>query len=222
MSTAPAELTAANLTQLEREDEERQARLAAPDALANAALWYATVAGWPVFPLWPGGKAPRIKSAHEPGSTCTGECGQLGHGLYDATTDPTQVRGWWQQWPQANIGTRTGLRFDVIDVDGPDGYHSLAVMRHSKCPPDCCSIGVCWPDRTCILDHETLGDAHTGGGGRHILIRPTGQGNGAKIAPGIDYRGEGGYIVLAPSLHESGNRYSWIATPDERLLGVAA
>lgn len=204
MSTAPAE-PLHDLAQLERDDEQRRVRLTAPDALANAAAWYATVAGWPVFPLKPRGKTPLTRN-----------------GFKDASTDPEQIKSWWTSTPQANIGTPTGLRFDVIDVDGPDGYRSLAVMRHADCPIGCCDEKVCWPDRTRILGHEVLAGAHTGGGGRHILIPPTGQGNGARIAAGIDYRGVGGYIVLPISVHECGDRYGWITVPDERLVGQAA
>jgi hypothetical protein len=203
VSTAPADLQH-HYDQLERDDEQRRARLAAPDALTLAASWYATVAGWPVFPLKPRGKTPLTRN-----------------GFKDATVDPEQVKAWWAATPQANIGTPTGIRFDVIDVDGPAGYHSLAVMRHADCPPDCCAEKVCWPDRTRILGHAVLAESHTGGGGRHILIPPTGQGNGTRLMPGIDHRGDGGYIVLPVSVHESGERYGWITPPDERLFGQA-
>ena len=47
----------------------------------------------------------------------------------------------------------------------------------------------------------------------------------SKVAPGIDVRGTGGYIVAPPSLHPSGKRYCWsvdsantIATAPEWLL----
>jgi hypothetical protein len=203
VSTAPADLPA-QLAALEHDDEQRRARLTAPDALANAATWYAEH-GWPVFPLKPTGKTPLTRN-----------------GFKDATVDLEQIRAWWTATPQANIGTPTGLRFDVIDVDGPDGYLSLADMWHIGCPPDCCADTVCLPDRTVILGHPVLAMAYTGGGGRHILIAPTGQGNGARLVPGIDVRGAGGYVVLPPSLHETGGRYDWITPPDDRLLKVAA
>lgn len=199
MSTAPADLPA-QFAALEHDDEQRRARLSAPDALANAATWYAEH-GWPVFPLKTQGKTPLTRN-----------------GFKDATVDLEQIRAWWAATPQANIGTPTGLRFDVIDVDGAAGLMSLATLRHDSCPDGCCDNQMCWGTPDEILGLPILAKSYTGGHGRHILIAPTGQGNGAKIMPGIDYRGAGGYIVLPPSLHESGNRYDWITPPDDRLL----
>lgn len=40
-----------------------------------------------------------------------------GHGSKDASTDPETVAYWWQRWPKANIGLRTGDGLVVIDVD---------------------------------------------------------------------------------------------------------
>ncbi|QRY51808.1 bifunctional DNA primase/polymerase [Mycolicibacterium septicum] len=76
--------------------------------LGSAALWYATVAHWAVFPVVPGDKRPMTKN-----------------GLKDATTDPEQVQAWWQRWPEANIGGVTGRQFSVLDIDGPQGFESL-------------------------------------------------------------------------------------------------
>ena len=48
----------------------------------------------------------------------------------------------------------------------------------------------------------------TGSGGRHVLFLPSGLRNSSsRIGPGLDIRGEGGYIVAAPSVHASGRRY---------------
>jgi len=98
--------------QADRDDATREARLTAPDALVNAARWYASQ-GVPVFPLMPGEKKPY------PGS----------RGFKDATTDLSQVNRWWTTNPQANIGVPTGGLFDVIDIDGEQGalsYRELA------------------------------------------------------------------------------------------------
>ena len=79
--------------------------------MLDRALRYAA-AGWPVFPLAPGEKVPLVKSAHGKGDTCRGECGKLGHGLYDATCDERTIRNWWGDdgEPGANIGLRAGVR----------------------------------------------------------------------------------------------------------------
>jgi hypothetical protein len=78
-----------------------------PPNLKDAALYYATHYGWPVFPLKPKGKAPLTKN-----------------GFKDATTDVNLINLWWCSWPHANVGIPTGIHFDVIDVDPPRGWES--------------------------------------------------------------------------------------------------
>lgn len=163
-----------------------------PDAAAlrNAARYYATQ-GWPVFPCLPGGKAPLTK-----------------RGLYDATVDLDQVDQWWSAWPLANIGLPTGLRFDVIDIDAPDGFFSFQslITRYGAqgYPPP-----------------EVLAVSYTGSGGRHLLVpAQQGVGNGAGLAPGVDYRGRGGYIVAPPSALHGAGTYQWIKAPGMGLVSV--
>lgn len=60
----------------------------------------------------------------------------------------------------------------------------------------------------------------TGGGGQHLLYKHPGHEirNGANLMPGIDFRGDGGYIVAPPSMHSSGRRYEWdLGEPDEPI-----
>src|SRR6516165_4849410 len=81
-------------------------------ALLDAALNYAKL-GWKVFPLVPGQKRPLTM-----------------HGSKDATSNPDQIRAWWTQNPDANIGVATGSvsGIVVLDVDcknDKDGYASL-------------------------------------------------------------------------------------------------
>jgi hypothetical protein len=48
--------------------------------------------------------------------------------------------------------------------------------------------------------------------GRHLIFRWPGidvRNSASRIAPGIDVRANGGYIVCAPSVHPSGKRYCW-------------
>ncbi len=129
------------------------------------------------------------------------------HGLKDATTD-TQVIGlWWKNWPEANIGIPTGFAtgFDVLDVDPRHGGdESLAELEieHGKLP-------------------ETV-EALTGGGGRHILFKHRdGVHNSEGRRAGLDVRGEGGYVIVAPSLHKTGGTYEWelSSRPGEVDLG---
>lgn len=151
-------------------------RLAAAPAatLLGAALWYAEQ-GLHVFPLQPNVKVPH------PGT----------RGCKDATTDPEQVRAWWQQWPNSNVGIATGHTVDVIDFDGLPGHVSW---------------GKAFPDPA-----DPWGGAHLLGtvstprpGGLHAYVPATGYGNRAggrkAMPPGVDYRGLGGYVLAPPSV----------------------
>lgn len=141
--------------------------------------------GWLVFPCQPRGKQPATA-----------------HGLHDATTDPDQITAWWTRTPDANIaiatGTRSGLY--VIDIDGPDGEATLELLEemHGALPVTVMAI--------------------TGGDGwHHLYAHPGGElrNTAGKLGPGIDTRGDGGYIIAPPSIHESGQPYEWAAGPDD-------
>jgi hypothetical protein len=109
-----------------------------------------------------------------------------------ASTSPAQVARWWQRWPTANVGLATGRRFDVLDVDGPEGEGELRALAQAGAVPGGGPL------------------ARTGGGGWHVLLAPTGAGNRAGLRPGLDWRGRGGLIVAPPSVHRSGRRYRWV------------
>jgi Bifunctional DNA primase/polymerase, N-terminal len=168
-----------------------------PD-LPERALDYAQ-RGIPVLPLH--GKLPRIPAAHPPGDPlygqCKGECGQLGHGVHDATCDPGQVRKLWRRWPGANVGLRTGVLFDVIDVDGTQGRDSLQrfLTKHAGAVP----IG--GPR------------VRTGSGaGWHLYVAPTGLPDRIGVLEGVDYRAADRYVVAPPSRHSAtGRPYVWYA-----------
>jgi len=74
-------------------------------------------------------------------------------------------------------------------------------------------------------EHEALPEtlvAQTGGGGRHYFFKyPKGglKNSAGKFAPGIDTRGDGGYVIVEPSNHISGGSYRWLnPEPDETEL----
>jgi hypothetical protein len=159
---------------VDAEQAATEARLNAPGALLNAALWYASQ-GLRVFPVRPGLKTPLT-----------------GHGFKDASTDPEKIRNWWAWHPDANIGLPTGYQFDVLDIDGPKGHQSLAELR-----------------ATGLLDEPTIGFATTPHG-THLYYPPSGDGNTTALAPGIDYRGMGGYVLATPSRLADGGVYRWI------------
>lgn len=223
-------LTPEQIARMDAEDDEKHAKLRAPDALAKAARWYGQQ-GIAVFPLRPGGKAPLFKKVHATTAEqkeCAGRCGKDGHGLYDATTDPDTLARWWSDTPQANIGLRTGLQVDVIDVDGPVGMLTYTQgILHGACPEGCCDSSHCPGDGGITMRELAGGDvlaiAQTRGenGGLHLYVKPTGDNNGTNIMPGIDYRGDGGYVVAPPSRGHLG-LYTWQQPLTAAVIEAAA
>ena len=154
--------------------------------------------GWFVFPL---------HSVNDLGQCTCGdpECENVAkhprtkNGLLDATNDPAVVTSWYAKWPSANVGVATGPAsgITVLDVDPRHGGdESLAIFeeRHGKLPP--------------TLTVRT-------GDGRHLYFRHPG---GEKVKtcteldglPGLDVRGDGGYVVGAGSTHASGVTYAYV------------
>lgn len=175
--------------------------------LGRAAMHYAAEYGWRVFPLHYTDDAGLCSCGRA-------DCGGPGkhprtpRGCLDASTDPTQIRAWWERWPDANVGIATGAGLVVIDIDPRSGGDdSIVDLRRS--------LGAL-PDTI-----ESL----TGGGGRHIyLSAPCEVRNSAGVlGAGIDVRGDGGYVVAPPSTHASGRAYAWESSsrPDEVDLAPA-
>ncbi len=106
-----------------------------------------------------------------------------------ATADPAQIRRWFRKYPKANLGVRTTDGLIVLDVDDLKSLRKLE-EEHGPIP-------------------ETF-TVRTGRGGLHYYFRtdePISNSAGG-IGDGLDIRGEGGYVVAPPSMHESGNEYS--------------
>ena len=122
------------------------------------------------------------------------------HGNRDATLDASQIDEWWSQRPNANIGLATqGLI--VIDVDA----------------------GSTWltdeEDRTDELALAPL--SLTANGGRQYVFRQPAEthwrNTAGRLADRVDTRGDGGYIVVPPSILQGGRRYDW---DEERKLDL--
>jgi hypothetical protein len=128
--------------------------------------------------------------------------GLVPHGLRQATTDITVLRHWWAVVPDANIGLRTGQGLVVLDADGDDGADAVAELErvHGR-----------FPDTVRAITPR----------GTHYLFRTARRiaCSVGRLAPGLDVRGDGGYIVAPPSRHPSGRRYQWDVAPD---VGVIA
>jgi len=140
-------------------------------SLAGAALWYAEQ-GFRVFPISPGTKVPYKGSG----------------GCKDGTSDMDRVAAWWKADPRANIGIATGHLVDVVDFDGVRGHEAWAELWRDH-PDDGLTPGV--PLLATVSTPRP--------GGLHAYVRATGQGNGASMVPGVDYRGAGGYVLAPPS-----------------------
>jgi bifunctional DNA primase/polymerase-like protein/primase-like protein len=110
-------------------------------------------------------------------------------GHLDATTDLRRITAWWTRWPEANVAAPTGERSGVwvLDADPEDG--GLESLK---------ALGL------------RLGRANvkSGGGGLHFAFRwnaaaPPIRNSAGKLGPGLDVRGEGGYVLLPPSRTEA-------------------
>jgi len=185
-----------------RTEAERKAATRPTAGCLDAALAYAR-RGWPVLPLHFAVRGACSCGEHDCGSPCKHPLWQLvPHGFKDATTDLETIRRWWSQFPQANVGIRTGAvsRIVVLDVD-PDkgGEESLARLLAQNGPL------------------PVTREAATGGGGRHIYLCHPGEGqyvpcstgNSPRgLGPGLDVRGDGGFAVAPPSRSLKGD-YGW-------------
>jgi len=116
------------------------------------------------------------------------------NGCNDATRNPDRIRDWWKTDPDFNVAIATGTPSGVfvVDVDADDGDDGEIHL---------CKLGVL-PATVEVITAR----------GRHLYFRmpkaPIGN-SASKIAPHVDVRGTGGYVLAPPSMHPSGKRYEW-------------
>lgn len=158
--------------------------------------------GWPVVPIFEIVKNGTVCSCgRKPGADCSpGKHPRTAHGLSDASTDPDMIKAWMKQWPKSNwaILTGAGSGIVVIDVDPKHGgLDSIKALTDSDVPNDAWGTDVI---------------QKTGSGGYHLLFKHPGKPirNKVGLRPGLDVRGDGGYIIVAPSGHISGGVYGWL------------
>ena len=148
--------------------------------LLEAALAYASW-GWPVLPILPNSKLP----------ACA-------HGVHDATTDPDQLRRWFEGREDLNLaiaaGSRSGLV--VLDIDprngGDDSWSAWTDERGAQ------------SDGAVQL---------TAGGGQHYLAGYVEGVKSCKLRDGIDLLADGRYFLAYPSRIE-GRAYAWEVSSD--------
>jgi hypothetical protein len=165
----------------------------AVNEILAAALSYAAQ-GFPVFPCDPRDKKPLIP-----------------HSFKDASCDRNTIAAWWRTWPNAMVGIPTGevsgcfvLDVDQDEAKGIDGEASLEALvdQEGRLPETALQI--------------------TPRGGRHFFFRHPGvkvKNSASKLRPGLDIRGDGGYVVIAPSINAAGKAYRWQRDPD--VVGFA-
>lgn len=168
--------------------------------------------GWHIVPL----HGVMVNRNGEMKCTCgKQDCGSAGkhpttpNGLKNATLKRDWIEAWWRKWPWANVGIVTGelSGLVVVDIDprhgGDDAMDDLLVKHGSIA--------------------ETV-EVMTGGGGRHIYFKHPGfevRNSAGRIGPGIDVRGDGGYVLAPPSSHISGGKYEWEASSEPSMVGLA-
>ncbi len=115
--------------------------------------------------------------------------------------DVQTAKGWYLKYPWANLGVITGKisQVVVLDIDPKNGgMVSLQELekRFGEIP------------ETPIV--------RTGSGGTHYYFRHPGYqipNRANMFGGGIDFRGDGGFVVAPESRHISGSNYEWEASP---------
>jgi len=135
--------------------------------------------GFSVIPVKPWDKKPFISWKEFEGRRATEE----------------EIRDWWQKWPKAMVAIVTGeiSGLFAVDCDTPEGYEAVQEL---------------------LPDSLLTPLARTPRGGWHLFFRfPDGlkghSGTKSAMLPGVDIRGNGGYIIAAPSVNGEGRGYAW-------------
>ena len=131
-----------------------------------------------------------------------GKTPAIAGGFHAATTNPETIKRYWRI-ADRNIGIPTGSVSGVwiLDVDGEDGEAALRGLQ--------ARLGALPRTREVIT-----------GGGRHLWFRYTGpipSTADTRIGAGVHTRGDGGYVVVPPSVHASGRIYQWSVDSADQL-----
>jgi hypothetical protein len=128
--------------------------------------------GRPVFPCRVANKRPLVP-----------------RGFHEASTDPEAIRRWWTRWPTALIGMPTGASSGmvVVDLDVKNGHDGIAAFEALRAGRE-------------LPPHPLV---QTRSGGRHLYFATvpgrTIRCSASRLAPGVDVRGDGGYVITPPS-----------------------
>lgn len=135
--------------------------------------------GVPVFPVWSDSKRPATR-----------------HGFHDASTDIDQIEAWWSSTSEASLAIPTGQASGVVvvDVDVHGRVNGYEAATRTK--------------QAALLSGWEL-VVRTPSGGMHLYYPATDaaeQRSWQSASSGIDFRGDGGYIIIPPSARMIGNR----------------
>ena len=141
------------------------------------------LAGWQLFPVEKHGKRPLTSN-----------------GFKDATSDTAKLDEWWLKHPGCNWGLATGnvSGLFVLDVDGAKGAAAMLAFVEQ---------GLLIPDTLTVTTGREDGGWHLYFSIPSDLAIPCSIGT---LAEGLDVKGNGGYVVLPPSIHASGRPYSYV------------
>jgi len=162
--------------------------------------------GWPVFPLWP----VKGRACADLGCAAAGKH-PITRGWPNAIASVAAAESSWrEQFGDRGIGIALGPRSGmwVLDVDPRHGGDEQFARLERDYEPLPTSLRV-----------------QTGGGGLHAYFawpddgKPLSNANG--LPGGLDTRGEGGFAVLPPSRHVTGERYRWLVPPRTGELAPA-
>ena len=141
--------------------------------------------GWHMLPLADRGKKPVINAWQ-----------------VNASSDMAVIEGWWRERPTANLGVQLGQRSGIIDIECDSREAELALQRlfNDNPPATCC---------------------YRSTRGTHRLFKwREGMVPQAMFKfEGIEFRLGGGDLgalsVFPPSMHSTGNKYTWLVAPEE-------
>ncbi|WP_457299617.1 DUF3631 domain-containing protein [Phyllobacterium sp. P5_D12] len=124
-------------------------------------------------------------------------------GAPGSSKDPDQVRTWWEQWPNACIGLRTGKvnGFVVVDIDKhglSDGFKTIQTF----------------PD----IDPNSTATVLTAGSGRHIYYAYAGELKSGTLGEGVDFLAEGRMVIAPNSVRSDGKHYQLVNGRDLTAL----
>ena len=125
------------------------------------------------------------------------------------TKRKSQSGGASGRMPTSASHAAKGSGIVVLDVDTPrhGGDESLAFLEEKH---------------SAVARYATM--VLTGGGGTHYFFKHPGvkvPNSAGRVGPGIDIRGDGGYVLVPRSNHASGRQYEWEVATKIGMLPLA-